>query len=100
MHYIDISDSLVSIVMAGMQTIFCNWFAFHKRATVEEHLVERPGYQGLQFLRSISYKNQNTFTSIACLQTVNYTTTRVCISFFQMHELCALVHKHLVTQGQ
>ena len=41
--------------MAGMQTMFCNWFAFHKRATSERNLREKPGKQGLEFLRCINF---------------------------------------------
>ncbi len=41
--------------MAGMQTIFCNWFAFQKRSTTEQSLREKPGKQGLEFLRCSNF---------------------------------------------
>ena len=45
------ANSLVSVIMVCVQTVFINWYAMQKRSTTEEHLQKKPGRQGLEVLR-------------------------------------------------
>ena len=40
-----VADSLASFLMAALQTLFFNWFAYQKRSTTEVHLRLKPGRQ-------------------------------------------------------
>ena len=45
------ANALFSILMAGLQIMFINWFGFNKRSTSWTHLEIKPGRQGLEVIR-------------------------------------------------
>ncbi len=52
--YLLLADAIISMIMALVQSFFL-MYSKNKRSKTEEHLKERPGRQGLEFLRSLNF---------------------------------------------
>lgn len=63
-HYVILFESLFGIFHAILQIMFINWFAVHKRVACIKQSQDKPGRQGMEYLRwaNAAHWLINTFT--------------------------------------